>query len=132
MSISSEARLDRAYSNSEQVQSLKSQGFWMYRENFMWGRTPAFKNEAGQFRFILAGPFDYSGRVVTPRELLADLLANWRPSRRDESDYAAFRMRHELEAMEPIAITSQGSDYAGTPACIEHGIGQVPIRAQKI
>ena len=95
-----ETRMDYAYSNSEQVQTLKSQGFWMYREHFMWGRTPAFKNDAGQFRFIIAGPFNYSGRVVTPRELLADLLSNWRPAARPESDYAAFRMRHELEAME--------------------------------
>ena len=100
MTSAHESRMDRAYSDSPQVAELRAQGFWMYREHFKWGRTPAFRNDAGQFRFILAGPFNYSGRVVTPRELLADLLANWRPAARSEADYAAFHMRHELEAME--------------------------------
>lgn len=75
-------------------QKLRDEGFELYREHFPWGDTPAFRDATQRVRFVVEG-----SRVLKPSELLAELLRDWRPVARDEWEYAAGRMRHDLQAM---------------------------------
>lgn len=80
---------------------MKERGMYFYREYFMWGRTPAYRNFASTiFRF-----FD-RGDILTPAEMLARLLDDWRPVAREEYNYASHALRRELEALSALEVTN--------------------------
>ena len=74
--------------------ALREQDLFCYREYFMWGQTPAYRNRAGtQYRFV-----DH-GDVLTPTELLERLLETWRPAAQEERAYASAQLRRDLLAL---------------------------------
>jgi hypothetical protein len=85
--------------NAERDAHMRAHGLHCYRESFLWGKTPAYRNAAGT-----CVRFWDRGDIVTPMEMLSRLLDEWRPAGRAECDYAAGRLRHELEA---LAATEQ-------------------------
>jgi len=60
---------------------LESQGFWRYRDYFMWGYCPGYKNEAGELRYI------EGNKIYTGEDLYIYLIDVWRPHAQDECDY---------------------------------------------
>lgn len=74
-------------------QELKAQGFWCYRGHFRWGKTPAYRNEAGQYRFVEAG------RALPPWQMLQVLLNDWIPQRSDDVLFYEWSMANEFNAM---------------------------------
>lgn len=85
----------RGMNDAQLDQHMHAQGLYCYREYFLWGKTPAYRNkEKTQFRFVDRGD------ILTPAEMFARLLDEWRPVAREESDYASGQMRKDLEALQ--------------------------------
>lgn len=65
----------------ELFEELRCQGFVLYRETFMWGRTDGFRHEDGRCLYV------EQGVLRTPEEQYHHLMASWHPLRQDERDY---------------------------------------------
>ena len=91
------------YRTDEQLDAyMHNRGLHCYREYFRWGKTPAYCDAAQNvFRFVDRGD------VLTPSELLVRLLDEWCPAAQEDSDYAAYRMRRELEALDVASTKSE-------------------------
>ena len=71
------------------------EGFYIYRENMMWGAYAAARDGHGRFLFEA---YDRV-RWLTPAEKLAELRAQWMPVALEDVDYMCNRMEAELSAL---------------------------------
>lgn len=99
MKSASERRLEEAFRKSAQVRQLLAEGYHLYRENFRWGRSPAFRTADKQHYRFIDDVVGYDGPILTPYQLLTVLLYEWEPIARDDLRYRAFEMRNDLEAI---------------------------------
>jgi hypothetical protein len=73
------------------------EGFFCYRENFMFGKCDGYKNKDNEYLF---GPI--AGVFLSGAELFAHLSECWRPAARREQDYFCTAM-HDLKTLSPPA-----------------------------
>jgi len=78
-----ETRSRRYFTKPELIGKLEKYGYWLYRENFPWGKQDAYKNEHNDILFIW---WSYgNGYIsVTPGEMLNLLNKYWRPVAKSE------------------------------------------------
>ena len=75
------ARYGCLHTPDELFEQLRREGFLLYRENFMWGRTDGFRHADGRCLYV------EQGVIRTPEQQYRELMESWHPLRRDERDY---------------------------------------------
>ena len=76
------------------ARQLLKEGFFFYRLDFVWGRTPSFRN-AGGTRFY----FIHHGEILAPWQMLSVLRESWRPTILDEVMFAKNRLVSHFAAL---------------------------------
>jgi len=66
------------FTKSELIKKLESQGFWLYRENFPWGKQEAYKNKDNDILFIWWSRGN-GYMSINPGEMLNLLKKYWQP-----------------------------------------------------
>lgn len=78
----------------EREMAMQADGYIYIQEYFPWGKTPLWRQGTAH-RFL------DQGDILTPRELYQRLNATWRPTAREDIDYAASgKMRLAILAYE--------------------------------
>lgn len=76
-------------------EQAKDLGLYLYREGYIFGYTPAFRNAENTIhRFYILGK-----GLVTASELLQDLQDNWSPVTNEELVYKEFRMADDFKEL---------------------------------
>jgi hypothetical protein len=69
-------------------------GYFFYRHEFPWGKTPSFRNAPGTRFYFIA-----DGDVLTPRQMHAHLLRTWHPTVIDEIMFFQNRLAAHFAAL---------------------------------
>lgn len=94
------------YMNEQEIiDFLKAKGYNLFREEFPWGRTLAFRNSQGEELYIS------NGILVDERQLVNDVIENWRPVTDQE-----MAILNELKQKYASAKTMQKKAQRGTNA----------------